>query len=106
MYTCSLSLTHTLSLSLSQTHTHRHTQTHPLQEHDDVGIVWSDAELHGDLQERPHHGDVCVAGWGQGNPQVLTDLSRTLQENVVELLAGDELLLQGQGKRGEISRRQ
>ena len=36
---------------------------------------------------------------------MLTDLPRTLQENVVELLTGDELIIAGAGKEGEGGRK-
>ena len=69
--------------------------THLLQEHDHIGIVGSDPELHGDLEERPHHGDVGVIGRSQSRSQVLVDLTGTLEENLVELLIGYELGREG-----------
>lgn len=65
--------------------------THLLQEHDHVGIVGSNPQLHGDLEERPHHGDVRVTGRSQSCSQVLADLTSTLEEDLVELLIGYEL---------------
>ena len=78
-----------------------HIHAYLLQEHDNVGVVGGDSELHGDLQQGSHHGDVGVVGRGQRHSQVLADLPGTLEEYLVELLVGNELWGEEGGREGD-----
>ena len=54
-------------------------------------MVLSNAQLHGHLEEGAHHEDVRVVGRGQRCAEVLADLLDALQQDLEEVLIGDEL---------------
>ena len=54
-------------------------------------MVLYDAELHGHLQETPHHDYVGVVGWSQRHTQMLVNLLNTLHQDLEELLISNEL---------------
>ena len=62
-----------------------------LQKCDDILVALRYSELHGHLQQCPHHQDVWVIRRGKGNTKVLADLLDTLEQDLKEFLIGNKL---------------